>query len=419
MKKIAIIPARAGSKGLPNKNVLLLGDKPLIAHTIEAAIKSQAFERVIVTTDSLEYKFIAESFGAEVMLRGEELANDKATSFMVIEDVLKRVADIYDYFVLLQPTSPFRNEIHINEAIDLFEKNANKFNFLVSMTESYKAADLVKVIEEDQSLKNYDLDFSNYRRQSFKEYHPNGAIFLGKIAPYLKQKHFFSKDSLAYIMKKEDSLDIDDRVDFEMAIALYLKKNSKANMLKFINHQIKKKEPLFGQTKDITLLGHSIMYNWKLAKFNGYEVNNLGICGISTNEYQEFILDKKKIKNFGKYVIVMLGTNDIVYQSLSDAQIVNNIARVIDNIKAINPQTQIYFLEMTAVAFRMDRPKEKIYRLNALIKERIAPMVNYVELNPYMTDNFGNLELKYTFDGLHLTELGYEKIEEILGALIK
>lgn len=90
MKKIAIIPARAGSKGLPNKNVLMLEDKPLMAYTIEAALESKEFDRVIVSTDSLEYKYIAEKFGAEVLMRDAELASDTASSFVVIEDILKK-----------------------------------------------------------------------------------------------------------------------------------------------------------------------------------------------------------------------------------------------------------------------------------------------------------------------------------------
>ncbi|HAW8522725.1 TPA: acylneuraminate cytidylyltransferase, partial [Escherichia coli] len=66
LKKIAIIPARSGSKGLPNKNILMLLDRPLIAYTIEAAISSNIFDKIIVSTDSLEYKYIAEKYGAEV-----------------------------------------------------------------------------------------------------------------------------------------------------------------------------------------------------------------------------------------------------------------------------------------------------------------------------------------------------------------
>lgn len=116
--RIAIIPARAGSKGLPNKNVLMLIDKPLIAYTIEAAKESQCFNKIIVSTDSLEYKSIAERYGAEVIIRSEELASDTATTYMVIENVLSHNKDC-DYFMLLQPTSPFRNAHHIKEAITL------------------------------------------------------------------------------------------------------------------------------------------------------------------------------------------------------------------------------------------------------------------------------------------------------------
>ncbi|EJB4141353.1 acylneuraminate cytidylyltransferase, partial [Escherichia coli] len=89
-KKIAIIPARSGSKGLPNKNILMLFDKPLIAYTIEAAIKSELFEKVIVSTDSCEYKDIALRHGAEVIMRDKSLASDTATSYMVVKDVLEK-----------------------------------------------------------------------------------------------------------------------------------------------------------------------------------------------------------------------------------------------------------------------------------------------------------------------------------------
>ncbi|MQI37520.1 cytidylyltransferase domain-containing protein, partial [Escherichia coli] len=112
--------ARSGSKGLANNNILMLMGKPLIAYTIEAAVNSKCFSKVIVSTDSIEYKYIAEQYGAEVLIRNERLASDTATSFMVIEDVLKKYRG-FDYFVLLQPTSPFRNTKHIQESIDLFE----------------------------------------------------------------------------------------------------------------------------------------------------------------------------------------------------------------------------------------------------------------------------------------------------------
>lgn len=250
MKKIAIIPARSGSKGLPNKNILMLLDKPILAYTIEAAIKSKSFEKVIVTTDSLEYKEIAEKYGAEVVIRNEELSNDNASSYMVIKDILDKNFELeYDYFVLLQPTSPFRNSEHIIESIIKFEKNINNFDFLVSVAESSKSSVLIKEIAQDESLKNYDIDFSNYKRQKFKEYYPNGAIFIGKKEEYLLKKDFFGKKSIAYFMNKEDSIDIDDRLDFELAILVMNTKNKREQSIKNIKARIEEKKDLFKEKK--------------------------------------------------------------------------------------------------------------------------------------------------------------------------
>lgn len=223
LKKIAIIPARSGSKGLKNKNILELNSIPLLGYTVTAAIKSDCFDRVIVSSDSFEYGKIAESFGAEFFQRSDVLASDSATSFMVIDDILQNIETKFDYFALLQPTSPLRNQIHIREAVDLFEKNYKNFNFVVSVQEVDHSVDLIKPIDSDCSLKYFNSDFSNYHRQGVKCYSPNGAIFLGKPLAYEKQKHFFGKKSLAYFMSKKDSIDIDDKLDFMMAEALLKK----------------------------------------------------------------------------------------------------------------------------------------------------------------------------------------------------
>lgn len=188
-----------------------------MAYSIEAAIRSKSFGRIIVSTDSKAYGKIAESYNAEVCYRSEELSNDTAATFDVMEDLMKRVHSEFDYFVLLQPTSPLRNEMHITEAIGLFESKSSQFDFLVSVKQAEHSADLVKRIDEDLSLKYFDRDFSNYKRQAYREYSPNGAIFIGKKNEYLKHKHFFGERSMAYIMNKEDSIDIDDILDFELA----------------------------------------------------------------------------------------------------------------------------------------------------------------------------------------------------------
>lgn len=221
MKKIAIIPARSGSKGLKDKNIIDLCGKPLIAYTIEAALQTGLFERVIVSTNSEYYAEISRKYGAEIMMRGEKLSDDKATTYMVLEDIIQnKLKNSIDYFVLLQPTSPLRNADHIKEAVGKFESCIDKFDFLVSMKESEHAKVLVNPIDEDESLKFFDADFSNYRRQGYKDYSPNGAIFIAKPDAYILQKHFFGDKALSYIMSAEESIDIDGALDLVIAKAI-------------------------------------------------------------------------------------------------------------------------------------------------------------------------------------------------------
>lgn len=217
MIKIAIIPARSGSKGLKDKNIIDICGKPMMQYSIEAAVESRCFERVIVSTDSKQYGEIAMEIGAEVIYRGPEVSNDKATTYMVLEDLFSKIGHNFDYFVLLQPTSPLRNSKHILDAIELFEKKYDNFDFLVSMSEAEHSKILVNPLGDDLSLKYFDTDFNNYRRQSYKDYSPNGAIFIGKPDKYLRQKHFFGAKSLAYIMNSFDSIDIDTELDLKFA----------------------------------------------------------------------------------------------------------------------------------------------------------------------------------------------------------
>ncbi|MGS14884.1 acylneuraminate cytidylyltransferase, partial [Escherichia coli] len=361
-KKIAIIPARSGSKGLPNKNILMLFDKPLIAYTIEAAIKSELFEKVIVSTDSCEYKDIALRHGAEVIMRDKSLASDTATSYMVVKDVLEKNISC-DYFVLLQPTSPFRNYKHIREAVEKFE-NTDDIDFLVSMVKTNKSADLINQLAPNDNLKYFNADFANYRRQNQENYCPNGAIFIGNVDAYLRQKHFFGERSIAYVMDRIDSLDIDDKLDFEFAISLMLKKNRMKDLQKEILKRIKEKEFFFDKIKPVTLVGHSIIDYWNVTHLNGREVNNLGIAGINSKEYYDLII-KNNIIKFGDTVILMLGTNDIVVDDWSVDFTILWIEKIVKHIKKINHNASIYILSIPPVLGRIDRNNETIRKLNS------------------------------------------------------
>src|SRR3989344_1132419 len=120
-KILAIIPARGGSKGIPGKNIKLLAGKPLIAHSIEAARNSRFINRVIVSTDDEHIANAARKYGAEIIMRPKELAEDKTPMDPVLQhavEFLEKENYIPEAVMLLQPTSPLRTTEHINEAIE-------------------------------------------------------------------------------------------------------------------------------------------------------------------------------------------------------------------------------------------------------------------------------------------------------------
>jgi len=415
MKKIAIITARSGSKGLPNKNVLFANGKPLMAYSIEAALESGEFEKVIVSTDSQEYIDLLSHYPIEFVKRSAELASDKASSFVVIEDVLNRYSHVdYDYFVLLQPTSPLRTAQHIQEANAKFEANFEKFDFLVSVSDAHKPTTLTRQIDEDESLKNFKLDYSNYARQQYHpEYSPNGAIFSAKPQAYLKQKHFYGEKCIAYFMDKEVSVDIDDRLDFEYFYFILQQRNKEKTLLETIKKIISAKKENFNQTKEISLIGHSILDYWNIKEINHLAVNNLAIAGISTKQYIDLILNQGLIKSLGDKTILMFGTNDIVYTGWTKEQILSDIQEVIKKLKIINNKIQLYFLEITPVAFRVDRNNTVIRELNSFLKENLEE-IKWIALDNHFSDQYGKLNLDYTNDGLHLSEQGYQLLEKII-----
>jgi len=226
-KYLAIIPARGGSKRLPNKNILDLNGKPLIAWSIEAAKKSKYIDEIVVSSDSNEILEIAQKYNVKTIKRPDELATDTASSV----DVVKHVAENYpgyEYVVLLQPTSPLRNKKHIDEAIELLEKkNADA---IISVCEMDHSPLWSNTLPESLSMKNFlREDVKNKRSQDLPTYYRlNGAIYICKTDRLLEQNTFFIKDNIfAYIMDRKSSVDIDDEIDFKLAEVLLLnEKNS-------------------------------------------------------------------------------------------------------------------------------------------------------------------------------------------------
>ncbi|MCT7650597.1 acylneuraminate cytidylyltransferase family protein [Aliarcobacter butzleri] len=218
---LVIIPARGGSKRLPRKNVLDLSGKPLIAYTIEAGLKSNYVDKVVVSSDDEEILEISKKFGAETIKRPDDLANDTATTFDAIKHTIDNNIDKYNYIVLLQPTSPLRNEKHIDEAIELLEiKNADA---IISVCEMEHSPLWSNTLPQDGSMKGFLRDeVLNKRSQDLEKYYRlNGAIYICKTDKLLENKNFLLKDNIfSYVMDRKNSIDIDEEIDFKITEAI-------------------------------------------------------------------------------------------------------------------------------------------------------------------------------------------------------
>jgi len=217
---LAIIPARGGSKRLPRKNVEDLCGKPLIAWSIEAGLKSKYIDKVVVSSDDEEILNTASKLRIDTIKRPDILASDTATSFDVIKHVLS-ISKNYDYVVLLQPTSPLRNNTHIDKAIKLLDqKNADA---IISVCEMDHSPLWSNTLQEDGALDTFLRDnVSDKRSQELEKYYRvNGAIYICKLDKLLKEESFFLKENIyAYIMNRASSVDIDEQIDLDFARVL-------------------------------------------------------------------------------------------------------------------------------------------------------------------------------------------------------
>ncbi len=223
MKVLGIITARSGSKGLPNKNIKLLNGKPMISYTIQAAKNSGIFDELMVSTDSKEYADISIEYGASVpFLRSKETASDGASTRDVIIEVINKYKEsgkTFDFLMILQPTSPLRSSVSIIEALKtLKEQNANG---VVSVCEVDHSPLWCNVLPKDKSLRNFLSNDGNHQRQQLETYYRiNGAIYLYKTEYYLENEDAYNDNVYAYIMPREESIDIDSQLDFDIAEAL-------------------------------------------------------------------------------------------------------------------------------------------------------------------------------------------------------
>jgi N-acylneuraminate cytidylyltransferase/CMP-N,N'-diacetyllegionaminic acid synthase len=222
MNILAIIPARGGSKGIPRKNLYPLAGKPLIAWTIETALKCKLLNRVIVSTEDPEIASISQKYGAEVpFLRPLELAGDETPGIAPLIHAITWLKDNDDYIpdlvLLLQPTSPLREVQDITKAITIF--NYSRGESVVSVTLSQSHPHWMKQITDEGHLINFVGDIkSPSRRQDLSPvYSLNGAIYLIKHDLLLSSHSFFTGRTYGYVMPPERSLDIDTEWDMYIA----------------------------------------------------------------------------------------------------------------------------------------------------------------------------------------------------------
>jgi CMP-N-acetylneuraminic acid synthetase len=210
-KVTAFITARGGSKGLLGKNLYPLNGKPLIWYTIESALNSEYVERCIVSTDDAKIKEVSLGFGAEVIDRPPELAQDSSLSSDVILHLLEELSkreEMPEYFILLQPTSPLRNSSHIDRCLEDFFQSGFPSCFSVSECEHHPYKTMVIV---DGRLKPvFSTEDLHKPRQLLPAiYRPNGAIYVCRSESFIEQGSFYLEPTLPFVMTSKESVDID------------------------------------------------------------------------------------------------------------------------------------------------------------------------------------------------------------------
>ena len=224
-KLLALIPARGGSKRLPDKNVANVYGKPMIEWTITAAKTSKYIDSVIVSTDDKNIADLSVRAGARVpFMRPPSISTDTATSLDVIDHTLRalsQIGDDYEYLVLLQPTSPLRTVKHIDECAEAFSNK--KIDSIVSVVRiDYPPEWNYRIDENLQMTLDIAHSDENLRSQDYpKLYRPNGAIYLIRISVYREFRSLYPTGRVfAYEMNKIESIDVDDKNDLLLVRAV-------------------------------------------------------------------------------------------------------------------------------------------------------------------------------------------------------
>jgi len=218
---LAVITARGGSKGLPNKNILPIAGKPLVSWTIEAAKDSQLITHLIVSSDDNRIIEIAKDLRCDApFIRPSELAQDNSSNSDVLLHALNFLDDEFDYIVLLQATSPMRLGKDIDRCIELCMKEDTPA--AVSLTEPDKSPYWMYQLDDEHRIRALYPELNKTQRRQLlpPAYAPNGAVYVAEVSFFKKHKTFYTDLTKAYLMPKERSVDVDSHLDRVVAEAL-------------------------------------------------------------------------------------------------------------------------------------------------------------------------------------------------------
>lgn len=225
MSNICIIPARGGSKRIPRKNIKAFLGKPIIAYSIEAAIKSNLFDEVIVSTDDKEIAEIAKKYGALVpFIRSEENSDDYATLADVIIETLNNKKEEYEYVCTILATSPFITVKQIKEGFEIITSN-NNTDSLISVVENSKEVLRTFNINENNQLTFILPEFIKKRTQDLpKTFKDAGMFYISRVNKVLENKRLTSGRVELFEVDENLCQDIDSLYDWKLAEYKYKNK---------------------------------------------------------------------------------------------------------------------------------------------------------------------------------------------------
>ena len=228
---LCVIPARGGSKRIPKKNIKNFLGKPIIAYSIEAALKSNCFDKVIVSTDDKAIAKIAQEYGAEIpFYRPVELSDDYISSDEVVRHALfwyEEQKQRIDYVCCIYGTAPFVSHTTLQKGFELLSKSKKDFAFSVTPF-SFPIQRAIKIKPDRAGIEAFDSENINVRSQDLElTYHDAGQFYWGKALAYIENREFYSDNTIPVILPHYLVQDIDTLEDWTRAeLMFYAIKNS-------------------------------------------------------------------------------------------------------------------------------------------------------------------------------------------------